>query len=155
MRFDMAKKTAAKKKKRKDKYVPGNFDLRVKRSNAGLGLFTFSPIKKRQCVIEYTGHVLRTKEEEENASSLYLFEVSKKVTIDGSPRWNTARYINHSCRPNCEIEIWSERVFVVAKRNIKPGEELSYDYDTDYFDEYIKPKGCRCPKCSPTLHKAK
>lgn len=129
-------------------YTPGTFDLRIKRSRAGLGLFTFSPIKKGACVIEYRGKVL-TKEEEEKSNSLYLFDAEDGVTIDGSPRWNRARYINHSCRPNCEIDICKHRVFVLAKRAIKPGEELTYDYDKDYWEAYIQPKGCRCPKCRP------
>ncbi len=135
-----------KKTKRKSKYDLGDFDLRVKRSKTGLGLFTYSPIPKGSCVIEYTGKVLTAKEEE-NSNSLYLFEVTKKKTIDGAVRTNTARYINHSCRPNSEIDIYKGRVFVLAKRNIKEGEELSYDYDTEYFNAYIKPKGCKCEKC--------
>ncbi len=139
---------------KKIKYTPGAFDIRVKRSRAGLGLFAFSPIPKGACIIEYKGRVLTEKEDEES-NSLYLFLVSKKKTIDGAMRSNTARYINHSCRPNSEIDIWDERVFVMAKRNIKPGEELAYDYDTDYFKEYIKPKGCRCLKCQPEDTKKK
>ena len=133
---------------KKGKYVPGDFDLRVKRSRAGLGLFTLSPIKKGTCIIEYKGKTL-TKKEDEDSNSLYLFLVSKKKTIDGAARTNTARYINHSCRPNGEIMINKERVWVMAKRSIKVGEELSYDYDTDYFNDYIKPKGCKCFKCKP------
>ncbi|HEY5383421.1 MAG TPA: SET domain-containing protein [Candidatus Paceibacterota bacterium] len=138
---------AIKKEKKKGKFEPGTFDLRVKRSRAGLGLFTFDPIKKGECIIEYTGPRLSKKQEEETENQ-YLFDVGKKYpTIDGSPRSNTARYINHSCRPNCEIEIRLGRVYVFSKRNIKAGEELNYDYDTDFFDEYIKPKGCVCDKC--------
>ncbi len=135
----------------KKKYTPGNFDLKIKRSVAGLGLFAESPIPKGACIIEYTGKLL-SKKEEEASNSLYLFDAGGGVTIDGAPRWNTARYINHSCRPNCEIDIYKHRVYVIAKRNIKAGEELAYDYDTDYFDSYIKPKGCRCIKCAPKLH---
>lgn len=131
--------------------APGDFDLKVKHSVAGLGLFTLSSIPKGACVIEYTGKVL-TPQEEEASNSLYLFDAGGGVTIDGSPRWNTARYINHSCRPNCEIDIHRHRVYVMAKRAIKPGEELTYDYDSEYFDAYIKPKGCRCTACAPRLH---
>lgn len=130
------------------KFTPGDFDLKVKRSRAGLGLFTSTPIKKGACVIEYTGNIL-TPQQEEESNSLYLFDAENGVTIDGAPRWNTARYINHSCRPNCEIDIYKNRVYVMARRAIKPGEELTYDYDKDYFDAYIKPKGCRCLKCAP------
>ena len=143
-------KTAAQKKK-KGKFEPGGFALKVKRSKAGLGLYAEENIPKGACIIEYTGRVL-TPEEEKDVYNLYLFQVNKHKTIDGSVRSNTARYINHSCRPNCEIEIRKERVFVMAKRNIKAGEELGYDYDTEYFEAYIKPKGCRCIKCAPALH---
>jgi SET domain-containing protein len=111
-----------------------------------LGLFTFSPLKKGACVIEYVGPVISAREEE-TSNSLYLFEVTKKVTIDGRARTNLARYINHSCRPNCEVEIYKRRVYVMARRGIKPGEELTYDYGKEYFNEHIKGK-CRCPKCT-------
>ncbi len=150
----MTKKTKTKKTVKKgkkvSKFTPGDFDLKVKRSLTGLGLFTFSDIKKGQCIIEYKGPTL-TKQEEEDSNSLYLFEVTKKKTIDGAVRWNTARYVNHSCRPNSEIEIIKEHVYIMAKRNIKAGEELNYDYDTDYFEAYIKPKGCKCIKHAPEL----
>ena len=135
-------------KKKKSKFDVGSFDLRVKRSRAGLGLFTFSPIKKGECVIEYKGPIL-TKTQEDASNSLYLFQVTKKVTIDGAVRSNTARYINHSCRPNSEIDIYKRRVYVLAKRAIKAGEEINYDYDKEYFEAYIKPKGCVCDKCKP------
>ena len=132
---------------RKRKFELGNYALKVKRSPTGLGLFAVEPIKKGACIIEYTGRALSEKEQYESKSK-YLFEVSKKLTIDGAVRSNTARYINHSCAPNCEIDIYRNHVYVLAKKNIKAGEELSYDYDTEYFDEYIKPKGCKCPKCT-------
>ena len=132
-------------KKRKSKFTPGAFALRPKHSSAGLGLFTFSPIKKGQCVVEYVGRRI-SQAEEYTSRSLYLFEVTSKITIDGRARSNIARYINHSCMANCEINIHKHRVYVFAKQNIKEGEELTYNYDKDYFDEYLKGK-CRCPKC--------
>lgn len=135
-------------KRKWKKFEPRGFVLKVKRSKAGLGLFAGEPIPKGACVIEYVGRTLE-KGEDETITSQYLFEVSKTKTIDGGARSNTARYINHSCRPNCEIDIHKERVFILAKRNIKEGEELNYDYDTEFFEEYIKPKGCRCSKCQP------
>lgn len=148
----MKKKKTAQKKS--GKYVPGDFNLKVKRSVAGLGLFTFSDIPKGACIIEYRGNIL-TKKQEEESNSLYLFDAEGGVTIDGAPRWNTARYINHSCRPNAEIDIYKHHVYVMAKRAIKAGEELAYDYDKDYWEAYIKPKGCRCIKHAPELHKKK
>lgn len=138
-------------KKKKSKFAPGDFDLRVKRSHAGLGLFAFSDIKKGACIIEYKGRTL-SKKEEYDSNSLYLFQVSKTKTIDGTARANTARYINHSCRPNAEIDIHKGHVYVLARRNIQAGEELSYDYDKEYFEAYIKPKGCKCIKHAPQLY---
>lgn len=129
-------------------FETGRFDLRVKRSRTGLGLFTFNAIKKGECIIEYKGPILTAKQEEDS-NSLYLFDAGGGVTIDGAVRSNTARYINHSCRPNAEIDIYKRRVYVMAKRAIKSGEEINYDYDKSYFEAYIKPKGCVCLKCKP------
>lgn len=141
-------------KAKKRTYIPGDFDLVVRRSAAGLGLFTQSDIPKGACIIEYVGRVL-SKEEEYSSRSKYLFEVTKTKTIDGASRQNKARYINHSCQPNAEIQISGGRVFITARRAILAGEELSYDYESEYFDAYIKPKGCRCAKCSPTAPQTK
>lgn len=126
-------------------YTPGDFELVVKRSATGLGLFAESEIPKNACIIEYTG-VQISKEQEAKSRSKYLFEIHARKTIDGAPRWNTARYINHSCRANCEPNIHKGRVFIHAKRKIKPGEELNYDYGKNYFNEYLKDI-CACPKC--------
>lgn len=135
------------------RYKPGDFQLVVRRSKTGLGLFTETEIPKNACIIEYEG-VLLSPEQEEKSNSRYLFEVHSRKTIDGSPRWNTARYINHSCRPNCEPNIYKGRVFIHARRRIKPGEELSYSYGKNYFDQYLKGI-CACPKCKPEKLKAK
>jgi SET domain-containing protein len=136
-------------KPKKGKYEPAGYVLKIQRSTAGLGLFAGEDIPKGQCLIEYIGRVI-SKEEEYTSRSQYLFEVSKNKTIDGTMRENTARYINHSHRPNCEVEIYKGRVFVFSKRAIKAGEELAYDYGKDFVDEWIKskPGGCRCVKCA-------
>lgn len=67
--------------------------------------------------------------------------------IDGNVKGNIARFINHSCAPNCEADGPRGRVFILSIKSIKAGEELTYDYGKEYFDEYLKPKGCRCKKC--------
>jgi len=136
--------------RRNKKFTPIPVALAVKRSVAGLGLFVLSPVARGACMVEYTGKRLSKKEEDES-NSLYLFDAGGGVTIDGAARSNLARYVNHSCRPNCVIDIYKHRVYVFAKRAIKAGEELTYDYDASYFNEYIKPKGCKCIKCSPQL----
>lgn len=123
-------------------------NVNVKRSSAGLGLFAAVPIKKRETIIEYVGRRMSSKEGDEMENNSYIFTVNSKIDIDGSPRWNTARYANHSCRPNCESVIRQSRVFIVALRNIQPGEELTYDYGHDFFNDFIKPFGCRCVKCA-------
>jgi len=126
----------------------GDVKYRVGRSDAGLGLFAVEPIKKGTWIIEYVGKIIIGKKEvEEYPENKYLFETSKTRMIDGSARSNTARYINHSHKPNCEVEIKAWRVFVQAKKNIAAGEELNYDYGKEYVDEYIKPYGCRCVPC--------
>lgn len=118
----------------------------VRRSYAGLGLFTKAPFRRGDFVIEYTGELIPTQEADER-NSLYLFEVNSRWTLDAASRRHLARYINHSCEPNCRPEIQGKRVLIFAKRPIRPGEELTYNYGKEYFDEYIKPKGCRCPAC--------
>lgn len=119
--------------------------VRVGKSSAGLGLFATRAFKKGERIIEYVGRTLSTAEEYTSRSK-YLFEVNKRKTIDGAVRTNIARYINHSCKPNCEPEIERGRIFIDAIKTIKEGEEFTYDYGEEYFIEHIKPLGCRCPK---------
>lgn len=128
-------------------FKPLPLELKVKRASAGLGLFAGEPIAKGACVIEYVGNMI-SEEQYQKSRSLYLFEVGKTGALDGSPRWNRARYINHSCRPNCEPNIRRRRVFIHAIREIAPGEELTYDYGSDYFEANIG-ENCRCIKCMP------
>lgn len=125
----------------------GKFKLKVKKSSAGLGLFALERIPRGKTVIEYVGHRV-SKHVGDRLFNKYVFGVSNRFDIDGSPRWNTARYINHSCRPNCEAINRRGRVFIVSRRNIREGEELSYDYGKEYFKDMIQGAGCRCEKCS-------
>ncbi len=120
----------------------------VRRSGPGLGvgLFAMRPIRAGEFVVEYTGrHV--TNEEADRLKTRYLFELNEQWTVDGSARSNVARYINHSCDPNCEAEVVDGRIHITAARDIMPGEELTYDYGEEYFDEFIKPRGCKCSGC--------
>lgn len=129
------------------RFTPLDFKLVVKKSRAGRGLFTLEAIPRGACIIEYIGRPA-TEQQMERDDGLYLFWTSKKTMIDGNIPSNRARFVNHSCVPNCEIDIRKERVYIFAKRAIKPGEELTYDYDEEYFDKHIKPYGCVCPKCT-------
>jgi len=129
------------------KYLEGvERKLKAKRASAGLGLFTEEAIEKGGFIIEYYGKSLTKKQSDEKGGK-YMFEVSDNRVIDGSERGNIARYINHSCDPNAEVEIRKGRLFVFAKRDIKKDEEIVYDYGKEYFDDLIKPYGCRCKKC--------
>lgn len=120
---------------------------KAKRGISGLGLFAEKDIKKGDYIIEYIGIVRPNKEVEGNTTK-YLFEVNNRVTIDGSPRWNTARYINHSCKKgNAESDIIRSQVYIKAIKNIAKGDEITYDYGKEYFDEFIKPYGCMCETC--------
>ena len=119
----------------------------IKRSNTGLGLFALRPIPKGKRIIEYTGPLI-SNEVVEISYGKYFFGVNTKWSIDGSPRNNIARYINHSCKPNCEALVSGRRVWIWSKKNIRVGEEITYDYGKEYFEDVIKPIGCKCEKCN-------
>lgn len=130
--------------------IPSHKPYRVGRSRTGLGLFATKPIKKGTRIIRYFGPLLDSKKKEEDAiENKYLFELTNRWTIDGSVRENVARYINHACKPNAESDVRprKRKVFIRAIKNIEPGEEINYDYGTDYFKAYLKPIGCKCDSC--------
>jgi uncharacterized protein len=123
---------------------------RVGRSRTGLGLFATKPIKKGTKIVRYFGPLLDCRKKKDDAiENKYLFELNGRWTIDGSVRENVARYINHACKPNAESDVRprKRKVFIRAIKNIEPGEEINYDYGTDYFKAYLKPIGCKCDAC--------
>jgi uncharacterized protein len=123
---------------------------RIGRSRTGLGLFATKPIKKGAKIIRYFGPLLDSRNKKHEAiENKYLFELNGRWTIDGSIRENVARYINHACRPNAESDVSprKRKVVIRAIKNIEPGEEINYDYGTDYFKAYLKPIGCKCAFC--------
>jgi uncharacterized protein len=124
-----------------------NGKFAVRRTSVGLGLFAREPISRGSLVVEYTGRLLPS-EEAYRKGGKYLFEVNSKWIVDGSGRENISRYINHSCKPNCEPRTRGMRILIYALRAIKAGEELTYDYGKEYFDELIRPGGCRCDHCA-------
>ncbi|MFQ5541001.1 MAG: SET domain-containing protein [Candidatus Paceibacteria bacterium] len=121
--------------------------VRAKRGLSGLGLFAQVDIPRDEFVIEYWGKTV-PDEEADRVGGKYLFRLENDITILGNHKENLARLMNHSCRPNCEAEMDGKRIFIYSKRNIKAGDELTYDYGKEYFNDHIKPYGCRCPKCS-------
>ena len=130
--------------------ISSNKPYRVGRSRTGLGLFATKPIKKGTKIIRYFGPLLDSKKKKDDAiENKYLFELNGRWTIDGSVRENVARYINHACKPNAESDVKprKRKVFIRAIKKIEPGEEINYDYGTDYFKAYLKPIGCKCDAC--------
>ncbi len=125
-----------------------NYKYAIKRTAHGLGFITLEPIPAGKRIIEYTGPLISNEEVERRHWGKYFFEVNTKWSVDGTPRSNTARYINHSCAPNAEAIISGRRVWIWSKRRIKAGEEVTYNYGKEYFDVHLKPLGCRCKKCA-------
>ena len=123
--------------------------FRIGRSVTGLGLFATKPIKRGVYIATYRGRRLTTEEADrrEARGAKYQFEINKRWTIDGSPRWNVARYINHSCRPNAKPVGRRGGIVIVALRRIEPGEEITYDYGRQYVEYFLENGGCRCAAC--------
>jgi SET domain-containing protein len=102
----------------------------------GRGVFALTHIPKHTRIIEYKGERIsqqeadeRYSEEHSNSPHTMLFEVNDKIVIDATRRGNSARWINHSCAPNCEVADENERIFIESCHDIRPGEELTYDYN--------------------------
>ena len=122
---------------------------KIKKSNIdNKGLIAAKDIKKGTRIIYYKGKLISKKESEinpkfDNSKRIYLFEINKRYDLDGDFNFNTARLINHSCNPNCEVSGTGLKLWVYAIRDIKKDEELSYDYGFS-FDEDFKDYPCRC-----------
>src|SRR5438445_8954150 len=130
--------------------ISPNKPYRVGRSKTGLGLFATKPIKKGTKIVRYFGPLLDCRKKKDDAiENKYLFQLNNRWTIDGSVRENIARYINHACRPNAESDVRprKRKVYIRSIKKIEPGEEINYDYGTDYFKAYLKPIGCKCDAC--------
>ena len=124
---------------------------RIKKSNIdnkGRGLYATKNIKEGTKIINYVGKLITKKQTEEsgkydNDKPIYLFTINRRYDLDGDFSWNTAGLINHSCNNNCDYDGKGLKIWVKAIRDIKKGEELSYDYGFGY-DEYYKDFPCRC-----------
>jgi len=106
----------------------------IRRSSIdGRGAFALRRIPKGTRIVEYTGDRISPSEadrrqERKRSERTYFFTVNSRVVIDASHRGSRARFINHSCEPNCASTVEKGRVYIEAVRDIEPGEELSYDY---------------------------
>tara|TARA_B100000029_G_scaffold320832_1_gene313220 strand:- start:439 stop:897 length:459 start_codon:yes stop_codon:yes gene_type:complete len=122
---------------------------KIKKSNIdNIGLIAAKDIKKGTRIIEYKGKLISKKESEDNpkfdnSKRIYIFEINKRYDLDGDFQFNTARLINHACNPNCEVVGKGLKLWIVSIKNIKKGEELSYDYGF-CFDKNFKNYPCKC-----------
>ena len=112
------------------------------------GLYAATNIKKNTKIIEYKGKIITVKETEtnpkfDNDKAIYLFNLNKKYDLDGDFKYNTARLINHSCDPNCEVDGVGLKLWIYAIKDIKKNEELTYDYGFS-FDKDYKDFPCKC-----------
>jgi hypothetical protein len=122
--------------------------FRKKSGINNLGLFAKSDINKGEKVIEYKGRKFTHKQVEENdrfdnSKAIYLFTLNERYVLDGDTKTNTAKYINHSCDPNCEVDIIKGKIWIIAIKDIKKGDELSYDYGFGY-DADFRQFPCKC-----------
>ena len=123
----------------------------------GTGITASIDIKKNTKIIQYIGDKITKKEgdkrsserikkylNKKNEGSVYIFELNKRYDIDGSVLYNKARYINHSCEPNSEVDIIKNEIWISSIKDIKKGEEINYDYgysfDVDDYSDHI----CKC-----------
>ena len=122
---------------------------KIKKSNIdNKGLYAAVNIKKDTKIIEYKGKIITVKETEtnpkfDNDKAIYLFNLNKKYDLDGDFKYNTARLINHSCDPNCEVDGVGLKLWIYSIKDIKKNEELTYDYGFS-FDKDYKDFPCRC-----------
>ena len=112
------------------------------------GLYAKKDIAPGTRIIQYIGKLITKKQTEnndkfDNDKDIYLFNLNNRYDLDGDFKWNTARLINHSCDPNCEVEGKGLEIWVTSTRFIKKGEELSYDYGFG-FDQDYKQFPCKC-----------
>jgi SET domain-containing protein len=141
--------------------------LRVENSGIqGRGVFAARRIRKGRRIIEYTGEIIDSAEEarryDDDAMSrhhTFLFKIDEKTTIDATQTGSIARFINHSCDPNCEA-VWEDRrIYIEAIKNIQPGIELCYDYAYEHDGPLTKEQRefyvCRCgaKNCRGTIIK--
>ena len=123
---------------------------KVKKSNIDKrGLCASKDIKSGTRIIEYVGKIISNKEVEknpkfDNSKDIYLFDLNKRVSLDGDYVWNAARLINHSCQPNSEAEGKGLKLWITAIKDIKKNEEILYDYGFAYCKEDLKNFICKC-----------
>lgn len=140
----------ARKKSARNSSVQTNDWIEFKDSGIhGMGGFARCNIAKGKLLIEYTGEKITKAVAAERAAAdnPFIFNLNDKFDVDGSVEWNPARFLNHSCEPNATTEIIGNRIWVRALREIRPGEEITYNYCYDLEDHEENPCYCGSAKC--------
>lgn len=134
--------------------------VRLRRSALhGVGLFARDFIPEGEQIVEYIGERISKAESDRREAlrraraaaggdaCVYIFELNRHFDLDGDVPGNPARRINHSCAPSCEAQSDGRRVWIVARRDIAPGEELTFDYGFRVSDARLHPCRCGAPEC--------
>jgi SET domain-containing protein len=127
---------------------------RRKSSIQGWGVFSIQPINKNKRIVTYDGEKVHNKESLKREARylkqghIWCFKLNRLSVRDAAVGGNIARFINHSCTPNCYTQVSGDQIWIIAARNIRKGEELTYDYMTD-GPGHIQ---CQCrPNCKTKL----
>jgi uncharacterized protein len=115
----------------------------------GIGGFAKTRISAGTRILEYVGEKITKQESLRRceADNEYIFALNDHQDLDGNVDWNSARFVNHSCAPNCDAELEAERIWIIASRDINPGEELTFNYGFDLEDYRKYPCRCGSPGC--------
>jgi SET domain-containing protein len=115
----------------------------------GQGAFASAVIRAGTLVIEYVGCRIAKSESVRRceAGNTFIFQLDDEWDIDGDAAWNPARFLNHSCAPNCDAEMIDGHIWIVARRDIAPGEELTFNYGYDLDDYREHPCHCGASGC--------
>lgn len=115
----------------------------------GTGGFARADIPSGTRVIEYVGELITKQESLARCerSNEYIFAIDDQHDLDGNVDWNPARFLNHSCEPNCEAQFLEGRIWLVAIREIRAGEELTFNYSYDLEDYREHPCHCGAKSC--------
>ena len=115
----------------------------------GFGVFARRNLPEDTRVLEYLGERLTKAESlrRRKLGNFFVFIVTDEFDIDGAVDWNPARFINHSCTPNCDAQMEDERIWIIARRELREGEELSFNYGYGSGDYEDHPCRCGASEC--------
>lgn len=154
-----AKKKARKKKRKSEQQIRQELlatpkIVRKKSAISGWGVYAGQAIEKNTVIVEYKGELVTQEEAWEREQRylpkgrIWLFTINGKWARDAAFGGNNGRYVNHACKPNCYSDVFGKTIVILAKRRIEPGEELTYDYNTDGIAKI----SCLCrPGCKRIL----